>query len=659
MSKQEGQLYEFGPYRLLPGERLLLRNGEPVALTPKAFDTLVALVQRAGHLADKDELLKAVWPDSFVEESNLAQNVFALRRALGESENGKPYIETVPKRGYRFLASVRVFEDQGEELLLQHHVRAQLPKVELTSVSEDEELAIQSSNVIAPQATHRDQALVDREKPKSLWKPSSRFLVPAALLAFVGIAVSIYFVWLRRTPQSAATAERSIAILPFKNLGPDANDEYLGLGVTDALITKLSNVRQIVVRPTSSVLRYGSQQGDISAAGRELRVETVLAGGVQRAGDHVRVTVQLVRADDGKSLWAETYDADFKNIFQVQDEISSRVVQALKVQLTGSERELLAKRPTGDLEAYQLYLRGNYHIYRFTPEDFQKAIRHFNEAIVRDPAYALAYAGLANAYGITSAFGDDEASSRGEAAAAKAVKLDPTLAEAHASFAAIKFWQKRDAHAAQDSFNRALELNPNSAVINHYYAWFLVATARFDDAERYMRRALELDPLSPSINVDQGLPFYYARRYKEAQARYVQALDLDANYGYAHLRLGEASEGLGNSAQAVSEFERTAALSKGDGKAQLARALALAGRKDEATRLLSQITAKDSGPRTSPYYVALAYAALEERDEAFAWLERALVEKDKWLGWINVDPRLDSIRSDPRFNNLLQRFSRD
>jgi serine/threonine protein kinase/Tfp pilus assembly protein PilF len=512
-------------------------------------------------------------------------------------------------------------------------------------------VAVRKQGVFGPETRVSTGAGQSRKE----WKPLRKFLAMAAMLGFVGIAVSIYFFWLRGAPRSTATVERSIAVLPFKNLSGGPADEYLGLGVTDALITKLSNVRQMVVRPTSAVLKYSDRESDLSAVGRELRVETVLSGAVQRAGDRARVSVQLVRTEDGKLLWTGTYDADFKNIFQVQDEISTRVTDALRVQLTGGERELLAKRPTDDLESYQLYLRGNYHLYKYTREDFQKAIRHFNEAIARDPAYALAYAGLAHVYGIISAFGDDDASSRAEAAAAKAVELDPSLAEAHAALAAIQFWKKRDAGAAQASFNRALDLNPNSAEIHHYYAWFLIARARFDEGSEHMRRALELDPLSPAINVDQGLPLFFARRYREAQALYVRALDLDSNYDYAHLRLGEACEGLGDFAQAVKEFERVAPVSN-EPKPELARALALAGKKEEARRLLHEM-AKDASPRASPYYVALAYVALDERAEAFAWLERALTQKDKWLGWTNVDPRLDPLRSDAHFQAILQRVN--
>ncbi|MBD0327555.1 MAG: tetratricopeptide repeat protein [Pyrinomonadaceae bacterium] len=317
----------------------------------------------------------------------------------------------------------------------------------------------------------------------------------------------------------------------------------------------------------------------------------------------------------------------------------------------------MLKRYTDNIEAYQLYLRGNYHLYKFTPDDLQQALRYFNEAIAKDPDYALAYAGLAAAYGIATDFGNEAGAVQVEIKAREAIALDPTLAEARAMLAAFSFWNKRDTAKAQDEFMRALELNPNSVIAHHYYSWFLIATSRPDEAQEHLRRALEIDPLSPSINVDQGLPFYFSRRYAEARARYEQALKLDENFSYAHLRLAEACEGMGDTACAISAFERAIGhVNNNTLRAQLARALALAGKREEARRLLKELTASDATPHASLYYVALAYAALGERDKAFDSLDRALAKQDKWLGWMKVDPRLDFVRSDPRFQDLLRRM---
>ncbi len=489
------------------------------------------------------------------------------------------------------------------------------------------------------------------------WKPQSRVLA-IALIILAATAGIVYFALSNKTTKqetSVDAADKTLAVLPFKLLNPNDETNYLSVGLADSLITKLSNVRSLTVRPTSSVIRYANET-DTAGAGRELKVETVIDGTVQQAGDRVRVSVQMIRAADGKSLWANTYDAQLVNIFQVQDEISAKITEALKIQLSSDERARISRPPTDNIEAYQLYLRGNYYLYSFTPDSLQKALQNYNQAVALDPTYALAYAGLANAYGISAPFGNDEAALRAEAAALKAIELDPTLGEARAALAVTQFWKKRETDKAQNSFNRALELNPNSAVIRHYYSWFLIATARFDEAGQHLRRALELDPLSPGINVDQGLPLFFARRYTEARASYEQALKLDANFAYAHQRLSEACEGAGDFVCAIAEFERAIALSNNDSmvKIQLARSLALAGKRDEARRLLKELTAQDT-PRISPYHLALVYIALNEPDEAFANLNRALAEQDKWLGWIKVDPRLDSLRPDPRYQDLLRR----
>ncbi|MFN2452612.1 MAG: winged helix-turn-helix domain-containing protein [Pyrinomonadaceae bacterium] len=561
-------IYQFDNVRVEAREFRVFKNDEAITLEPKAFTVLVFLIENRGRLVTKDDLLDALWKDSFVTPNVLTRIVAQLRRALGDAPNNSRYIETVPTRGYRFIAEV-------------------------------EEIGARN--------------------------------------------------------KAEAVSDKTLAVLPFKLLNPNDESNYLSVGLADSLITKLSNIRRLTVRPTSSVMRYAGET-DAGSAGRELKVETVIDGAVQQAGDRVRVSVRLVRASDGKPLWGNTYDTQFVNIFQVQDEISARIAEALRIQLSGDEQARLTQQPTDNLEAYQLYLRGNFHLYQFTPDGLQKAIQFFNQAIALDANYALAYAGLANAYGIASSFGDDSAALRAEAAAQKAVALDPTLAETHAALAAIFFWQKRDAAKALESFNRALELNPNSSVAHHYYSWFLIATARFDKAEQHLRRALELDPLSPGINVDQGLPFFFSRRYTEARARYEQALKTDSNFGYAHLRLGEACEGADDLACAVSGFERAAAFPGGDStvKTQLARALALAGKKDDARRILDQLTTKDA-PRSSPYFIALAFAALDEPDKAFENLNRALAEQDKWIGWTKVDPRLDTLRQDARFNDFLRR----
>lgn len=671
MTEEKRVKFQFEDVRVEPSNFKIFKAGRELSLEPKTFRLLLFLIENRTRLIEKNELLDAIWKDTFVTENALTREIAKLRKALGDDSKTPKYIQTVHTQGYRFIAEV---EEITEEIKTEKPANAAESKESVQSVSletnANEKTPAETNDKVDGESETRAEMTAGNEakqeefyqsrpasvSTKSFWNRRNGVFI--ALLSLAALAGIVYFVLSNRAAKTDApidAADKTLAVLPFKFLSANDENDYLSVGLADSLITKLSNVRSLTVRPTSSVLRYAKTERDAGSAGRELKVETVIDGTIQQAGDRVRVSVQLVRTADSKPLWANSYDARFENIFQVQDEISARVVEALKIQLTGDEQKRLTRPPTDNIEAYQLYLRGNFHLYQYTPDNLQKALQFFNEAVRLDAAYALAYAGIANANGITSSFRDDAAALRAEAAAAKAVELDPTLAETHAALAAIFFWQKRDAAKARDSFNRALELNPNSSIVHYYYSWFLIATARFDEAEQHLRRALELDPLSPGINIDQGLPHFFARRYTEARVRYEQALKTDSNSGYAHLRLGEACEGANDLACAVSEFER-AALPNGDStvKAQLARALALAGKKDEARRILDELTAKDA-PRNSPYFIALAFAALDEKDKAFENLNRALAEQDKWIGWTKVDPRLDSLRSDARFGDFLRR----
>lgn len=655
-------IYRFDDVLVEAREFRVFKNGEAITLEPKAFAVLIFLIENRGRLVTKDELLDAVWKDAFVTPNVLTRIVAQLRRALGEDAKAARYIETVPTRSYRFIAEVEETEEAEMKEMSADLIFDETAVNRQTQTASGENAAVEkeTSETQAEIAAEKQDKISEPRKrsptTKSFWKSRSGIFA-IALIILAATAGIVYFISSKNSTNSQTNAEvsdKTLAVLPFKLLNPTDESNYLSVGLADSLITKLSNIRSLTVRPTSSVLRYEGE-ADAGNAGRELKVESVIDGAVQQDGKRVRVTVRLIRAADGKPLWGETYDAQFVNIFQVQDEISARIAEALEIQLSGDERARLTHQPTDNLEAYQLYLRGNYHLYKFMPDDLKQALRYFNEAIALDANYALAYAGIANAYGIAASFGES-ATAQQEAAALKAIELDPTLSEAHAALAVLQFWNKHDADKAQDSFTRALELNPNSATAHHYYAWFLIATARFDDATRHLRRALELDPLSPSINVDQGLPFFFSRRYSEARALYKKALEFDPNNWYGHLRLGEACEGAEDYACATNEFEKAAALSNNDSsvKAEFARALALAGKKDEARKLLDELTAQNT-PRNSPYYIALAFAALGETDKAFENLNRALAEQDKWIGWAKVDPRLDALRQDARFDDFLRR----
>ncbi|HXG63884.1 MAG TPA: winged helix-turn-helix domain-containing protein, partial [Blastocatellia bacterium] len=428
MSLQARHLYEFGPFRLDTRRRLLSRDGRPVPLTPKLFQTLLALIVNSGQVVTKEDLISQVWPDAIIEEHGLTQNIFLLRKALGEDADGHPYIETIPKVGYRFVAPVTEVDDQGPALLVEKTDRARA-----LQTAEEEIVPQEGATVAAPAAP---QAFIPARDRKSGAGWGTAWVALAAVALLAGLMAAVAYVRSANQPtrSEALAGVRSIAVLPFKPLGADASDEYLGLGMADTLITKLSNIGQITVRPTSAIRRYAGQDADALAAGREQKVEAVLEGSIQRAGERIRLTVRLLHVRDGAPLWSYKCDELSTDIFAVQDAISEKVAEALTLELTGEERKRLAKHYTENTEAYQLYLQGRYFWNKRSGEGFRKALDYFHQAIEKDPNYALAYVGVADSYTMLADYDllpPKAAAAQAKAAATRALEIDDTLAEAH------------------------------------------------------------------------------------------------------------------------------------------------------------------------------------------------------------------------------------
>ena len=582
MSKR---LYSFGPFQLDTGEQILLRDGRPLPLKPKVFDLLVVLVENSGHVVCKDELMKQVWADSFVEEGNLAVSICEIRKALGGSANGHTYIATVPRRGYRFVASVTEASQQREGLAV---------------------------------------------------APSSATSVSDAY---------------------GGASKGAIAVLPFQSIGA-AGSEYLGLGMADALITKLSNLRRVTVRPTSSIRKYYGSQDPVMA-GKELSVEWVLDGSVRRSGKRIRVTVQLVNVGDGGLVWAERFDEKFTDIFAVEDSISEQVAKALGPKLTGEEKRLLGKRYTEDTEAYEAYLKGRYFLDKRTTEGCKKGIEYFEQAINIDPSYALAYAGLANCYLVFGGYkllSTMEYNVRAERAILKALELDGELAEAHSSLGSLRTRQW-DWSAAEKEYKNAIELNPNYAIAHVGYACFLGLIGRAGEAAVEIKRAHEIDPLSLQMNSIKGSLLYLARQYDEAIEQFHKTLALDADFAVAHFCLGYAYEAQGKYEEALTAYQRSRKGLKNlpELSGCLGRIYALSGRRAKGVEAIAELRRLSKKSYVQSYSIALIYAALGEKDEAFRSLEEAYAEHDEDLFLIRVDPRLDSLRADSRFASLLQR----
>ncbi len=641
MSEQPHRLFEFGPFVLDAAERRLLRDGEPVPLSPKAFETLLVLVERGGRLVGKEELMRALWPDHFVEDANLNHHVWALRKALGEGAGGARYIETVPRHGYRFAAGVRELTDAGDQLVVEKH--------SLTRVVTLEE------DVPGP------ALLAAKNKVRAGW----RWPVAVGLLAILGAGlffVLYYRPWGRAKEGAAgvaasSAAPKSIAVLPFKTIGAEGTDgDYLGLGLSDALIARLGATQRIIVRPTSAVRKYTDPGLDPLVAGREQGVDAVLDGTVQQNGDRIRVIVRLLRVSDGASLWSGQFDERLTDIFAVQDSISRQAAEGLSLTLSDEESERLRRRENPNVAAYHAYMKGRYFWNKRTQEGFKKALEYFQRAIEIDPAYARAYAGLGDAYGFLAG-SDPEATSKQKAATKRALELDETLSEAHASLGLISMNIDWDWVEAEKEFKRAIELNPNYATAHQWYGEFLAYMGRFDEGVAEIKRAQELDPLSLIINTDVAKVYTFARRYDEAIAQYRRALEMDAEFTEAHALLGMTYSMAGKHGEAERELRQIRGLEEHHGYLSwLVYVYGAAGKKEEARRALGQLKELSKRAYVSPFWMATAYTGLGEKEQTFKYFEKAFEEHAMSAAvTLKVNPIFDSLRSDPRFDDLLRR----
>lgn len=648
------RFYQFGPFQIDKVNHVLLRDGAPLPLKPKVFDTLLLLVENRGRVLDKDELLSRLWPDTVVEESNLSQNVYLLRKVLGEEPQGEAYIQTMPKRGYRFVASVNEVEDACTDLPPKADFRPHL-------FIEGKHQTKDSAGFVA-----EAEQVMRKEVPAANWWRrqgwSSRrgaMWVAGFLLAF-GVAAAFY-VRITSKSESAASgsAVKSIAVLPFKPLGSDREDENLGFGMADTLITRLSNIKQLVVRPTSAVRKYTSPDQDPATAGRELKVEAVLEGSLQRDGDRVRVTLRLVKASDGSALWAGTFDEWADDFLAVQDRIADKVARTLVPRMTGEERERVARRYTDDAEAYRLYSLGRFHWSKISKEDWPKAVDYFNRAIERDPDYALAYAGLADAYTsimTVSFLPTAEAMPKAKQAAATALRLDDTLAEAHVSSGRVKAYYEWDWTGAEREFQRAIELSPNLAGAHSEYGNFLTVVGRSEQAIVEAKQARELDPLTHVNHYHLAWALISARRYDEAIGECQKVL---VTFPQAHDWMGRAYIGKGMYDEAIAEFERKLSLAKDEPlttKSFLGYAYGISGRRVQAEKILAELEAPSERRQSLAYYSAGVYVGLGQKDQAFARLEEAYRDHARILPGLRVSPLWDPLRSDPRYADLLRRM---
>jgi len=639
----QSQIYEFGEFRVNAAKRLLLRDtGEIIPLTPKIFDTLLYLVEHNGKVIEKDELMHEIWTDTIVEENNLNKNISVLRRVLGEKPGEHRFIVTVPGHGYKFVASVQVSSSAASEIEL------------LKLQNESENNNKPETRNLKPE-TENQLAKDKRQKTKD--KIASRFWLVAVFSAvIIGLSLLGFYSW-RGNEKSVVAPIKTVAVLPFKSLGAENRNEALELGMADTLISKLGG-EEIIVRPLGSVSRYFALEQDSLIAGRELDVETVLDGTIQTADNRIRISARLSRVSDGKQLWTGQFDEKFTDIFSVQDLISERVATALKIRLGGREK----KRSTENVEAYGLYMRGRFYLLKGTKPETETSISYFQQAIEFDPNYALAYAGLADAYRGQTVGGEmpsGEFMSKSRVAALKAIELDDTLAEAHANLGHIMFWYDWDWNAAENQYKRALELDLNSVDALQFYAHVLSSTGRHDEALAKIKRARELDPLNLRVNALEGMFLIYAGQNDEAIVRLKKTLELDSNYRLAYVFVARAYSEKGMFAEAVAATSKARELSAVSTEpiAFGVYALTKVGKVTEARAALDEMLKLSTERYVPPYNFALVYNALGEHEKALDYLEKGFAERDVRMVFLKVEPKWNNLRTEPRFVELMRRMN--
>jgi DNA-binding winged helix-turn-helix (wHTH) protein/TolB-like protein len=664
MGEQTTDFYEFGRFRLKPDERLLLRGEEFVALTPKAFDILLALLENDGRIVRKDDLMKKVWPDTFVEEGNLTQNVSLLRKALGESATGPQFIETVPRRGYRFVAPVSRKNGDGADDL-DGRVTDDTPDSSQTAwlgnstartsppTQDSKSNVIDLSSTGPPLAHGRPPLETARRTFLSHRVPAVALTLTVVLASVGGIA----YLSGRDKAGASTTAIQSIAVLPFVDDSADADSEYLDDEIAESLVNSLAKLPKLRVVPRSVMVSYKGRNVDPRKVGEELNVRAVVTGRVHRHGDTISIQADLIDLDSVSQIWGQHYDRRLADMLLVQEEISRDIFENLRLKLNVEEQK--------QLEAYRLYLKGRNAWNKRTPEGLQQGIDYFQQAISTDPNYAAAYAGLADCYNMQVIYGVNQPKDgfpKAKEAAVKALDMDETLAEAHTSLAFIKFRWDRDRVEAEREFQLAIKHKPNYAPAHQWYSSYLVAVERFDEAVAEAKRTSELEPLSFTASSHLGWILYLSGRTDEAIAQCTKILSLDPNSFPARRYLGLAYEQKGMYPQAITEFQKGVKLSGSPLiLALLGHAYAASGKSAEARKVLSDLQdlsesqAVETRRYVSPYTIAAIYTGLGEKDQAFKWLERAYEERDVWLMNLKVDPVFAKLRSDKRFQDLLAR----
>jgi TolB-like protein/DNA-binding winged helix-turn-helix (wHTH) protein/Flp pilus assembly protein TadD len=613
----------------------LRENGQKVKVQGQPVQILAILLEQPGELVTREELKNKLWPgDTFVDfEHSLNAAVKRLRQALHDSAENPRFVETLARRGYRFIAEVAAAEGGG----------VSLPEPATDSVpAEDDREQLEVAE---------KTARVDHLRRPLAWKISGLALI---------VVLTLVVVWVFRSRSVPSPAIRSLAVLPLESLSDDPSQEYFADGMTDELITDLGQISALRVISRTSVMQYKGVRKPLPQIARELNVDAIVEGTVLRSGDQVRITAQLIQASDDRHLWSHSYEGELRDALGLQNKVASAIVAEIQINLNPKEQIALRKEKAVNPEAYEAYLKGRYFWNKRTADGLRKGIDYFNQAIEKDSTYGRAYTGLADSYALLGdweygGMAPREAFPKAEAAATKALQLDDTLSEAHTSLAFCLDLYDWNWDSAEAEFKRAIELNPGYATAHHWYSWHLAVLGRKDEAIAEMRKAANLDPLSLIISADLAEVFLVGRQNEQSIQQSLSTIALDPAFPVAHYQLGQAYVQKQMYSDAMMEFQKAIALSGANTtfSSNLAYVYALAGRKGEAVKILDDQLNREHGVSNSAQ-IALIYVGLGKNDEAMTWLERAYEER--FNPSILARPSFDPLRFDKRFQDLVHRI---
>jgi TolB-like protein/DNA-binding winged helix-turn-helix (wHTH) protein/Tfp pilus assembly protein PilF len=605
----------------------LRKQGIKVKLQQQPFELLAMLLEHPGEVVTREEIQKRLWPaDTFVDfDRGLNRATNRLRESLGDDAESPRFIETLPRRGYRFIAPVVKSDESG-------HV----------------------AELVPPQA----DTVPTNGSPYSPGYDRVRLRIGfvTALVAIALLTVAAWFAFFR--PRHGAI--ESVAVLPFSNGSSDSNAEYLSDGITESLINNLSQLPNLRVMARSTVFRYKANDADPQKIGNDLHVQAVLSGRLLQQGNVLIIQAELMDVKTGVQLWGGQFNRSAEDVLALQDDLSREIAEKLRVKLTGEQKQRLARRNTEDAEAYRFYLKGRYYWTKRSPEGMQKAASYFQQAIDKDPGYALAYAGLADTYVYLSFFNmvaPRDAMPRAKAAAAKALEIDDHLAEAHVSLGYMSYAYDWDWPAAGRHFDQALALDPAYTRAHIFYPFYLSSRGQSQEAVTVAKSALDLDPASPSLSHSLAVQFYLTRQFDQAIEQCRKTLEMDPNFAVAYAVLGQTYLAKGMNSEAAPVLEKYSALSQGsvDSLALLGYSQARRGEKSQALRTIDELKETSKNSFVPAFYFALVYAALEDKDQAFMWLEKGYDERFARFAYLKLEALWDPLRSDERFRDLVRR----